>query len=94
VGGPSSHAESSGAITLIEGRPLRVRRVLRGFDAPRYTAIRPGAKLAYVSDSGHGEIAVVDLVARRVLLRLAVGAGARHLREVSPAWPGPPRLLQ
>ncbi|MGI9097547.1 MAG: YncE family protein [Solirubrobacteraceae bacterium] len=73
-----AHA-ASGAITLIEGRPLRVRRVLRGFGAPRYTAIRPGGKLAYVSDSGHGEIAVVDLVAGRVVRRLAVGAGARHL---------------
>jgi DNA-binding beta-propeller fold protein YncE len=73
-----AHA-GSGAITLLEGRPLRVRRVLRGFGAPRYTAVRPGGRLAYVSDSEHGEIAVVDLVAGRVVRRLAVGAGARHL---------------
>ena len=70
---------ASGAISLLDGRPLRVRRVLRGFGQPRYTAIAPGGRLAYVSDSGHGEIAVVDLVTRRVLRRVEVGAGARHL---------------
>jgi DNA-binding beta-propeller fold protein YncE len=70
---------ASGAISLLAGRPLHVRRVLRGFGAPRYTAVRPGGDLAYVSDSGHGEIAVVDLAAGRVLRRVAVGDGARHL---------------
>jgi DNA-binding beta-propeller fold protein YncE len=73
-----AHA-SAGAISLLEGRPLRVRRVLRGFGAPRYAAIRSDGTLAYVSDSAHGEIAVVDLVAGRVLRRVEVGAGARHL---------------
>jgi DNA-binding beta-propeller fold protein YncE len=73
-----AHA-AAGAISLLAGRPLRVRRVLRGFGAPRYTEIGPGGKLAYVSDSAHGEIAVVDLVAARVLRRVEVGAGARHL---------------
>jgi DNA-binding beta-propeller fold protein YncE len=73
-----AHA-AAGAVSLLAGRPLRVRRVLRGFGAPRYTAIRPGGDLAYVSDSGHGEVAVVDLVAGRVLRRVAVGDGARHL---------------
>jgi DNA-binding beta-propeller fold protein YncE len=73
-----THA-SAGAISLLEGRPLQVRRVLRGFGAPRYAAIRPDGTLAYVTDSAHGEIAVVDLVAGRVLRRVEVGAGARHL---------------
>jgi DNA-binding beta-propeller fold protein YncE len=73
-----AHA-GAGAISLLEGRPLRVRRVLRGFGTPRYTAIAAGGRLAYVSDSEHGEIAVVDLVAGRVLRRVEVGAGARHL---------------
>jgi DNA-binding beta-propeller fold protein YncE len=73
-----AHA-GAGAISLLGGRPLHVRRVLRGFGAPRYTAIGPGGDLAYVSDSAHGEIAVVDLVAGRVVRRVEVGAGARHL---------------
>ncbi|HUR84956.1 MAG TPA: hypothetical protein VMY78_06390 [Solirubrobacteraceae bacterium] len=73
-----AHA-AAGAVSLLGGSPLRVRRVLRGFGAPRYTAVRPGGRLAYVSDSDHGEVAVVDIVAGRVLRRVQVGAGARHL---------------
>lgn len=70
---------SAGAVTLLEERPLRVRRVLRGFGAPRYAAVHPRVPLAYVSDGDHGEIAVVDLRAARVRWRVEVGAGARHL---------------
>ena len=70
---------SEGAITLISGRPPRVRRVLRGFSQPRYTAIAPGGRHAFVTDSGTGEIAVVDLVRGRVLRRVGVGDHARHL---------------
>jgi DNA-binding beta-propeller fold protein YncE len=70
---------SEGAISLLEGSPLRVRRVLRGFSQPRYTAVTPDGRLAYVTDSGHGELAVVDLVRGRVVRRTAVGAHARHL---------------
>lgn len=69
----------AGAISLLEGRPVRVRRVLHGFGTPRYSAIRPGGRIAYVSDSGTGELVVVDLVAGRVRRRVAVGDGARHL---------------
>lgn len=81
--GPGGRAvvghSDAGAISLLEGRPLRVRRVLRGFGAPRYTAIAPGGRLAYVSDGGLGELAVVDLIAGRVRRRVEVGDGARHL---------------
>jgi DNA-binding beta-propeller fold protein YncE len=70
---------SEGAITLLEGRPAHVRRVLRGFSQPRYTAIAPGGRHAYVSDSGTGEIAVLDLVRGRIVRRVAVGEHARHL---------------
>jgi hypothetical protein len=72
---------AAGAITLLErsGDRLGVRRVLRGFEEPRYTAIAPHGHLAYVTDSGAGEIAVVDLERARVLRRVAVGALARHV---------------
>jgi DNA-binding beta-propeller fold protein YncE len=73
-----AHADA-GVVSLLEGRPLRVRRVLRGFGAPRYTAVAPGGRIAYVSDGGHGEVAVLDLRAGRVVRRVAVGDGARHL---------------
>jgi hypothetical protein len=68
---------SEGAVTLLEGRPVRVRRVLRGFGEARYTGVH--GRRAYVTDSGHGELAVVDLERGRVARRVEVGAGARHL---------------
>ena len=70
---------AEGAVTLLDGSPLRVRRVLRGFGEPRYAAIAPDGAHAFVTDSAHGELAVVDLRRGRVARRLEVGAGARHL---------------
>jgi DNA-binding beta-propeller fold protein YncE len=70
---------SEGAVTLLSDRPLRVRRVLRGFGEPRYAAIAPGGGHAFVTDSGHGELVVLDLHRGRVVHRLEVGAGARHM---------------
>jgi DNA-binding beta-propeller fold protein YncE len=70
---------SEGVVSVLEGRPLRVRRVLRGFSQPRYAACARGARHAFVTDSGHGEVAVVDLERARVVRRVGVGDGARHL---------------
>src|SRR5262249_8131596 len=72
---------SADAITILErdGGGVSVRRVLRGFRQPRYTAIAPDGRLAYVTDSGSGELAVVDLVRARVLRRVDVGDLARHV---------------
>ena len=70
---------AAGAVSLIDGLDLRVRRVLRGFSEPRYTAAERYTRHAYVSDSGTGEIVVVDTVAGRVVARAEVGAGVRHL---------------
>jgi DNA-binding beta-propeller fold protein YncE len=75
---------ASGAVSLLEGRPLRVRRVLRGFVEPRYTAVAPDGRHAFVTDSGAGELAVVDLERGRVVRRVAVGEHARHL-SLDPA---------
>src|SRR5215210_1854990 len=68
---------AAGAVTLLEGRPPRVRRVLRGFEQPRYTVF--GGEHAYVTDSGSGELAVIDLRRGRVVRRVTVGALARHV---------------
>jgi DNA-binding beta-propeller fold protein YncE len=70
---------SQGAVTLLGGPPVHVRKVLNGFAQPRYAAIAPSGRHAFVTDSGHGELAVVDLRRGRVVHRLEVGAGARHL---------------
>jgi DNA-binding beta-propeller fold protein YncE len=74
---------SSGAVSLLEGPPMRVRRVLRGMAEPRYTAVAPDGKLAYVTDSGTGELVVIDLERGRVTGGGEVGALARHL-TISP----------
>jgi hypothetical protein len=68
-----------GAVSLIDGLELRVRRVLRGFSEPRYAAVDRAGRYAYVTDSSTGEIAVVNLVAGRVVARVEIGPGVRHL---------------
>ena len=70
---------AAGAVTLLEGRPPRVRRVLRGFSEPRYSVFHPDGRHAFVTDSGTGELAVIDLERGRVIRRVAVGELARHL---------------
>lgn len=74
---------SPGAVTLLGDRPLEVQRVLGGFAEPRYTAVAPDRRHAFVTDSGHGEVAVIDLARRRVVHRAAIGDGARHV-SLSP----------
>jgi hypothetical protein len=70
---------SSGALTLLEGRPVRVRRVLRGLGEPRYTAVAPDGLHAYVTDSARGELIVLDLERGRIVGGGEVGALARHV---------------
>jgi DNA-binding beta-propeller fold protein YncE len=69
---------SEGAVSLIDAASLRVRRVLRGFGEPRYTAAGRNG-LAYVTDSARGEVVVIDSVRGRVVHRTEVGGPARHL---------------
>jgi len=68
---------AAGALTVLRG--LRVLHVIHGFDQPRYTAASPDGRLAYVTDSGRGDVAVVDVAAGRVLARTTVYGPARHL---------------
>jgi DNA-binding beta-propeller fold protein YncE len=71
-----------GAVSVIDGATLRVRHVIGGFDTPRYTVGRGG--LAYVTDSGRGVVAVVDMEAGRILGRTTVYGPARHI-TISPS---------
>jgi len=68
-----------GAVSIVDGRTLRVKHVLRGFGEPRYTAGHPDRRHAYVTDAGRGEVAAIDVLRGRVLHREPVGALARHI---------------
>jgi DNA-binding beta-propeller fold protein YncE len=70
---------TEGAVSVLGGRPVRVTHVVHGFSAPRYTAMAPDGRHAYVSDSGAGEVVVVDLWHGRIRARAHVGLHARHL---------------
>ena len=76
-----------GRLTLI-GNDLRVRGIRGLLEEPRYAAAASG-RWAYVTDSGRGELAVVDLRERVVVRRLKVGGAPRHL---SLSRGQPPRL--
>ncbi|HEY6054994.1 MAG TPA: hypothetical protein VIU86_13745 [Gaiellaceae bacterium] len=71
-----AHSEL-GAVTIVRG--LRVAHVLRDFGEPRYTAAHPDGRHAFVTDAARGELAVLDVVAGRVVARTAVGPLARHV---------------
>jgi len=68
-----------GRLSLVDVATLRVASQIGGFGEPRYTAMHPWRRIAFVSDSKREEIAVVDLVERRVVQRLHVPGPARHL---------------
>jgi DNA-binding beta-propeller fold protein YncE len=68
-----------GAISIL-GPPLRgVRHMIDGLGEPRYTAGASDGRHAYVTDSGSGEVLVVDVIRGRVVGGLDVGGPARHI---------------
>ena len=76
-----------GKVSLLErdGDRVHVRRVLNGFVEPRYTVL--AGRHAFVTDSGSGEVATIDLQRGRVLHRAAVGDLARHVtRHGDTLW--------
>jgi DNA-binding beta-propeller fold protein YncE len=87
VGALVAHT-AAGRLTLIDS-DLRVRAVRGDLAEPRYAAISPDGRLGYVTDSGRREVAVVDLLGRRVVGRVPVGGACRHLgidRDGSRLW--------
>jgi DNA-binding beta-propeller fold protein YncE len=70
---------AEGALTIVDGGTLAIRRVLRGFSEPRYAAGSPEGRYAYVTDSGFGGFVVVDVVRGRVVGRIQLGGPARHV---------------
>jgi hypothetical protein len=68
-----------GAVSILDGAPLRVRRVLRDFAEPRYTAAHPAGRFAFVTDSKRGQVVTVDVLRGVVVARLGLDGPARHL---------------
>ena len=69
---------AGGRMTLIDS-DLRVHPIAGEFGAPRYTAVSPDRRFAYVTDSAREEVAVVEVSGRRVVGRVRVGGPCRHL---------------
>jgi DNA-binding beta-propeller fold protein YncE len=70
---------STGTVTLLAWHSLRPVEVFHGFRDPQVARIAPGDRFAYVADGGTGDLSVIDLLWRRVVYRLHVGAGAHHM---------------
>jgi hypothetical protein len=68
---------ASGRISLVDSGAGRVRAVVGGFGAPRYTA--GAGSVAYVTDSKRGEVVTVDVGGARILARVDVPGPARHV---------------
>jgi DNA-binding beta-propeller fold protein YncE len=77
VGALVAHT-AGGQMTLVDSN-LRVHPISGSFGAPRYTAVSPDRRFAYVTDSERHEVVVVELLGRRVIGRIAVGGPCRHL---------------
>jgi DNA-binding beta-propeller fold protein YncE len=74
-------------LSIVDSR--RVRTYVKGFGQPRYTAAHPNGRLAYVTDSKLGDVAVVDVQRGRVLDRAELGGPARHVsisRDARTLW--------
>lgn len=87
VGALVAHT-AAGRLTLIDS-DLRVRPVRGDLVKPRYAAVSPDRRHAYVTDSGRHEIAVVDVLGRRIVGRVVVRGACRHLgidRAGSRLW--------
>jgi DNA-binding beta-propeller fold protein YncE len=72
-------SEASGTITVLDATAPKVRRVLEGFAGPRYAAGDPRGRYAYVSDDKAGQVIAIDVQRARVIGRVEVGSGARHI---------------
>jgi DNA-binding beta-propeller fold protein YncE len=77
VGALVAHT-AEGRLTLVDS-DLRVRPVVGDLGEPRYAAVSPDRRFAYVTDSGRRELAVVEVRGRRVVGRVPLGGPCRHL---------------
>ena len=73
------HTEVGLVSILVADGGLGLRAELDRFEEPRYAAVHPRARLAYVTDSAREEVVAVDPGDARVLWRARVPGPARHI---------------
>jgi len=66
----------AGAVTFVDPRTLKIRRIIRGFGSPHIAAFAPDGDYLYVTDDARGQLAVIR---GRVLRKIFVGYGAHHM---------------
>jgi DNA-binding beta-propeller fold protein YncE len=79
----------AGLVSVLDAVARDVRFELDDFAAPRYTAVHPRRRIAYITDSAAAEVVSVDATRGRVLSRTPVPGPARHVsidRAGSALW--------
>lgn len=74
----------AGKVTMIDAFTHRVVKVFGGFGRPHDVAI--AGRYAYVTDEARGQLAVLDLKARQLMAKVAVGARPNALAVGDFAW--------
>jgi YVTN family beta-propeller protein len=70
---------AAGAVSIVDGATLSIRRVLHGFHEPRYTAAHPDGRHAYVTDSATGDVVAVDVAQGHRLGTVKLEDWPRHI---------------
>ena len=66
-----------GFLSVIDGEQMSVARTIDGFTEPRYAAV--WGDVAFVTDSGAGELVALAVPTGRILDRIELGGAPRHL---------------
>jgi PQQ-like domain len=68
-----------GLVSVVDAATREIRAELDDFAAPRYTAVHPSRRIAYVTDSSAAEVVALDVPRGRILSRASVPGPARHV---------------
>jgi hypothetical protein len=69
----------AGLVSVVDAPTRAIRSEVDDFAAPRYTAVHPNRRIAYVTDSAAGEVVPLDVPRGRILSRTSVPGPARHV---------------
>jgi len=68
-----------GLVSVVDAAAREIRSELDGFTAPRYTAVHPSRRIAYLTDSAAAEVVALDVPRGRIVSRTRVPGPARHV---------------